>query len=41
MDRYPLEQIDPKFPEVGGVGLKAHAPWKKVLFHDIRIAELP
>ena len=40
VDRYPLKQIDPKFPEAGGVGLQAHAPWKKVLFHDIRIAEL-
>lgn len=41
VDRYPMKQVDPNFPDSGGIGLQAHAPWKKVLFHDIRIRELP
>jgi hypothetical protein len=41
VDRYPIAEVDPRFPASGGVGLQAHAPWKRVKFHDIRIRELP
>lgn len=41
VDRYPIAEIDPRFPAAGGIGLQAHAPWKQVRFHDIRIRELP
>jgi hypothetical protein len=40
VDRYPIKEVDPKFPDAGGVGLQAHAPWKEVRYHDIRIKEL-
>ncbi len=41
VDRYPVKEIDSKFPEAGGIGLQAHAPWKEVRFRDIRVKELP
>ena len=41
VDRYPMKTVDPAFPESGGIGLQAHAPWKKVRFRDIRLMELP
>ncbi len=37
VDRYPVKEIDSKFPEAGGIGLQAHAPWKEVRFRDIRV----
>jgi len=40
VDRYPMKEVDPKFPDVGGIGLQSHAPWKELHFHDIRIQEL-
>lgn len=40
IDRYPMKEVDPKFPEAGGIGLQAHAPWKEVRFRDIRVKEL-
>lgn len=41
VDRYPVGQVDPRFPATGGIGLQAHDPWKEVRFRDIRIRELP
>ena len=40
VDRYPMKEVDPKFPDAGGIGLQAHAPWKEVRFRDIRVKEL-
>lgn len=40
VDRYPVKEVDPKFPEAGGIGLQAHAPWKEVRFHHLRVMEL-
>jgi hypothetical protein len=40
VDRYPMKEVDPKFPDAGGIGLQAHAPWKEVRFQDLRVMEL-
>ena len=40
VDRYPIKEVDPKFPDAGGIGLQAHAPWKEVRFHNLRVKEL-
>ena len=40
VERYPVKEVDPKFPDAGGIGLQAHAPWKEVRFRDIRVKEL-
>jgi hypothetical protein len=41
VDRRPIEQVDPRFPSAGGIGLQGHDPWKDVRFRDIRIMEIP
>jgi hypothetical protein len=40
VDRYPMMEVDPKFPDARGIGLQAHAPWKEVRFHNIRMKTL-
>jgi hypothetical protein len=40
VDRYPIQEVDPKFPNSGGIGLQAHWPWKEVRFHNIRVMEM-
>jgi len=40
VDRYPVREVDPKFPEQGGIGLQAHDPWKEVRFHNLRVRRL-
>ena len=40
VDRYPIKEADPKFPDVGGIGLQAHFPWKEVQFHNFRVKVL-
>jgi hypothetical protein len=40
VDRYPIKEADPKFPDFGGIGLQAHFPWKEVQFHDFRVRVL-
>jgi hypothetical protein len=40
IDRYPIQEVDPKFPNSGGIGLQAHWPWKEVRFHNLRVMEM-
>lgn len=40
VDRYPIKEADSKFPDVGGIGLQAHFPWKEVQFHNFRVRTL-
>lgn len=40
VERYPVKEVDPKFPDAGGIGLQAHSPWKEVRFRDIRVKQL-
>lgn len=40
IDRYPIKRVDPRFPDAGGIGLQAHAPWKRIRFRDIRLRPL-
>lgn len=40
IDRYPIQEVDPKFPDAGGIGLQAHWPWKEIRFHNLRVLEL-
>lgn len=39
IDRYPIQEVDPKFPNSGGIGLQAHWPWKEVRFQHLRVME--
>jgi len=40
VDRYPIQKVDPRFPDQGGIGLQAHWPWKEIRFHHVRIKTL-
>lgn len=40
IDRYPIQKVDPKFPDIGGIGLQAHWPWKEVRYHHVRVKQL-
>lgn len=40
VDAYPIKQVDPKFPDRGGIGLQAHWPWKEIRFHNLRVKAL-
>lgn len=37
IDRYPIQEVDPKFPKSAGIGLQAHWPWKEVRLHHLRV----
>lgn len=40
VDRYPIKEVDPAFPDQGGIGLQAHWPWKEIHFHNLRVKTL-
>lgn len=37
IDRFPIREVDPKFPSAGGIGLQAHWPWKEVRYRNLRV----
>ncbi len=37
IDRYPIQEVDSKFPNAGGIGLQAHWPWKQIRYRNLRV----
>jgi len=40
IDRYPIKQVDNRFPDQGGIALQAHYPWKEIRFRNLRVKSL-